>query len=340
MLALTIAITTRNRAAFLGQTLDSILPQLTEAVELLVLDGASTDGTPELVGGCQGRGARLRYVRLETNDGLDRDYDRSVEHSSGEYCWLMTDDDLLKPGAVDAVLRAVAERHSLIVVNAEVRNADFSRVLQARRMGLPADRIFPPLEREHLFAVAGDYLSFIGGVVIKRSVWMERRREPYFGSLFIHFGVIFQATLPGTALVIAAPRITIRYGNASWSRREFEIWMFKWPQLVWSFRDLPETARRAVCRPEPWRRAATLALFRAKGTYSLREYRTWLRPRSLSRRERVTSILIACLPAVVANFAAIVCCSTVRRDKTLSLLELRNSRYYVRNWWRIVWSRG
>ena len=46
---LTIAITTRNRAEFIGQTLESIIPQLAEDVELLILDGASTDGTPGVV---------------------------------------------------------------------------------------------------------------------------------------------------------------------------------------------------------------------------------------------------------------------------------------------------
>ena len=45
---LTIAICTRNRANFIERTLDSILAQLPENAELLILDGASTDATPEI----------------------------------------------------------------------------------------------------------------------------------------------------------------------------------------------------------------------------------------------------------------------------------------------------
>ena len=339
MFALTVAITTRNRAAFIGETLDSILPQLTDSVELLVLDGASTDRTPEVIRSYQDRGARIRYIRLETNDGPDRDFNRSVENASGEYCWLMTDDDLFKPGAIARVLRAVSESHSLIIVNAEVRNADLSRIIEPRRLKTTRDRVFLPAERDELFAHTADYLSFLGGVVIKRSVWLGRSREPYFGSLFIHFAVIFQDVLPGSALAIAEPLISIRYGNALWRPRDFEIWAFRWPQLVWSFSDISESARRAICPREPWRRVSTLALFRAKGGYSLREYRGWLRPLALTRLEKATAIVIACLPGVVANVAAVVYCSTIRRDKRTSLLDLRSSRFYPSNWWRAALSR-
>ena len=82
------------------------------------------------------------------------------------------------------------------------------------------------------FKDAASYFSFIGCVIIRRSIWMERQRERYFGSLFIHMGVIFQAPIPGRILVVARTLISIRYGNALWRAKEFEIWMFKWPDLL------------------------------------------------------------------------------------------------------------
>ena len=50
--------------------------------------------------------------------------------------------------------------------------------------------------------------------------------KKYFGSCFIHIGVIFQDQLPSDTLVISESFIIIRYGNAQWSDRAFEIWMF------------------------------------------------------------------------------------------------------------------
>ena len=47
---LSICIATLNRGAFIGETLDTIVPQLRDDVELVIVDGASKDNTGEVVG--------------------------------------------------------------------------------------------------------------------------------------------------------------------------------------------------------------------------------------------------------------------------------------------------
>ena len=167
---------------------------------------------------------------------------------------LFTDDDLLKPGAVAAVKAAIKQGHGLIVVNAEMRNRDLSISFQRRRIEIHDDKIYAANEMENLFIDALDYLSFVGGVVIRRSVWLSREREIYIGTEFLHVGVIFQKPLTESAMIIAEPYITIRYGNAQWLPRNFEIWMFKWPKLVWSFKNISAEAMLIVSYKEPWRK--------------------------------------------------------------------------------------
>jgi abequosyltransferase len=48
-LLLSICIATYNRGGYIGETLDTIIPQLDNDVELLVVDGASTDNTKDVV---------------------------------------------------------------------------------------------------------------------------------------------------------------------------------------------------------------------------------------------------------------------------------------------------
>ena len=160
----------------------------------------------------------------------------------------------------------------------------------------------------------------------------ERDRESYYGSLFIHVGVIFQERLPGSALVIAAPLISIRYGNALWKSKEFEIWMFKWPSLLWSLRGVTDAARTIVCKAEPWRRTRILLFYRAKGTYSLTEYRRWIKPRTTSLRGRLYAALTALVPGSVANAIALFYCRLFHRGSGLILRDVMNSRYYFGNW--------
>src|SRR5439155_147055 len=78
--------------------------------------------------------------------------------------------------------------------------------------------------------------------------------------------------LPGEALVISEPLISIRYGNASWLGKSFEISMFSWPRLIWSFVDIPESAKSQVCAKEPWRSLGTLLHLRARGAFTKKEY--------------------------------------------------------------------
>jgi glycosyltransferase involved in cell wall biosynthesis len=293
---LSICIATYNRAGYIGETLDSIIPQLTDEVELLVVDGASTDNTEEVVHTYIKKSNRIRYIRLAKKGGVDQDYDKSIELAQGEMCWLFTDDDLLKPGAVAAVKAAIKKGHGLLVVNAEMRNRDLSVIYQSRRIEMYADKIYATSELENLFIDALDYLSFIGGIVIRRSAWLSREREVYTGTEFIHVGVIFQKALTETAIIIAEPYITIRYGNAQWSSRHFEIWMFNWPKLVWSFKNISNRAMLIVSYKEPWRKFRVLIYQRSVGNYSVQLYREYLSTKQASVLWKCFAFQIGFLP--------------------------------------------
>jgi|HubBroStandDraft_1064217.scaffolds.fasta_scaffold92461_2 abequosyltransferase len=330
-LKLSVCMATLNRCNFIGATLESIISQATDEVEIVVLDGASTDGTREVVRRYQERFPRLRYFCQKANMGVDRDFAAAVGLAQGQYCWLFSDDDLLMPGAIQAVLDAINGGYALIIANAEVRNADLSKVLQPQRLTLNANRIYDLGESDRLLADVGGYLSFIGCVIIKHELWDAREKEKYFGSFFIHVGVIFQSPLPGETLAIAKPLISIRYGNASWLEKYFEIWMFKWPSLIWSFEDYPYAAKLRVCREEPWRRLKTLLLQRAKGFYTINTYRKWLEPRLESSSARAASKAIAYFPGRIANLLALIYLSFFIRGSTrlLELLDLTNSPFYI-----------
>ena len=103
---LTIAIPTFNRAAYLGELLDSLWPQLkTESrVELLISDNASSDETEATVQEFVARGLQVRYLRNSTNLGSDRNFLQCFEQASGDYVWLFGDDDRMPQGSVGLVL--------------------------------------------------------------------------------------------------------------------------------------------------------------------------------------------------------------------------------------------
>lgn len=325
---LSICIATYNRGAFIGETMDSILGQMEPGVEIVVVDGASTDNTPEIMAEYIRQYEAIRYFREPTNSGVDADFDRAVGYAGGEYCWLMSDDDLLKPGAIATVLSVLESGEDLVVVNSEVRNPDMSGILKERLLEFDADRFYRPTDREAFLGEVGSYLSFIGCVVIRREVWLARERAGYYGTLFIHMGVIFQQPALAHVRVIARPLIAIRYGNAMWTQRSFEIWMFKWPRLVWSFGGFSDAAKSRVCPREPFRGAKTLFLHRALGSYSAAEFGKHLAALHLGVMRKAGAYLISIFPASLANAAVLLYLSArgSRPADRMSVYDLLHSR--------------
>ena len=66
--SLEIGIPTYNRRAYLKRAIHSVLAQTAGDLELIVMDDASTDGTPELVRAIVD--PRLRYFRNDVNSGV------------------------------------------------------------------------------------------------------------------------------------------------------------------------------------------------------------------------------------------------------------------------------
>jgi abequosyltransferase len=322
---LSICVATFKRGEFIARTLDSIIDQLGPRVELLVVDGASPDDTAAVVEGYLSPDRPLRYFRESANSGVDADFDKAVGYARGDYCWLMTDDDLLHPGAIDAVLSALTDEPDLVVVNAQVLTPDLSEVLDDRMLAIREDKTYD-VGSDDFFAETANYLSFIGAVVVKREAWLVRERETYYGSLFIHVGVLFQSPPLGRAHVIARPLISIRYANAMWTARAFEIWMFKWPALIWSFAGYSDSAKSGVSAREPWKSFRKLIYRRAIGNYSVVEFRKFIAGKA-SAAVTVQAWFVARLPGSIANVIAGLHCIYTGRKSPVSAYDLSRGRY-------------
>jgi hypothetical protein len=191
---------------------------------------------------------------------------------------------------------------------------------------LDSDLHFREEEDEAFFARVAHYLSFIGGIVIRRDIWMQRERPRYYGSLFIHVGVIFQGPAVGYVKVLARPLVVIRYGNAMWTARGFEIWTFMWPELLWSFERYSVAARRSATVREPWRKVGHLLLQRAIGGYAMSEFHKHLAERARGWC-RLQAWLVARCPGGFANFIALAYLGAFRRQARVGIYDLLRSRY-------------
>ena len=107
MIPLSICIPTYNYGQFIGQTLDSLLPQIPKEVEVIVFDGGSTDGTADVVAARRRDYTQLTYFHQNFRGGIDRDIEKVVSLARGKYCWLFSADDIMLPGAIDKLLEVI-----------------------------------------------------------------------------------------------------------------------------------------------------------------------------------------------------------------------------------------
>ncbi len=323
---LSICIATYNRGKFIAETLDSILGQMKPGIELIVVDGASQDNTEEVMRQYLLRHDDIYYYRETENSGVDRDYDKAVSYARGEYCWLMTDDDLLCSGALSLILNCLNESYDLVVVNAEVRNNDFSKLLKNRLLEFTEDKEYWTNDSEQFFTEASKYLSFIGGVIIKRKLWLERDRSSYYGTQFIHVGVIFQHPPLERIKIISNPLIVIRYGNAMWKPKSFDIWVMTWPRLISSFSDFPDNIKQRIGSCDPWKQMKNLVFYRALGAYSVVEFRKLMPNHTLSLA-RIIAYIVSVFPGPLVNFIVILYQCLCKKSPLIALHDLKYCPY-------------
>jgi glycosyltransferase involved in cell wall biosynthesis len=126
-----VIIPTRNRVALLQRAVESAQAAGSE-LEVIVVDDASTDGTPELCASLAG----IRYVRLSNNQGLARARNAGIAESTAEFVAFLDDDDLRLPGSLDVQLRVLDAEPKAAFCYAQALIGD------ARRQ-LPTGEIYP-----------------------------------------------------------------------------------------------------------------------------------------------------------------------------------------------------
>lgn len=96
----------RNNAATLARTIESVQSQTYFNVEHIVLDGASTDGTLDVI---RKYGERIDYFASEPDGGLYEAVNKAVPLARGQLICILNSDDWLEPQAAEI---AVERMHS------------------------------------------------------------------------------------------------------------------------------------------------------------------------------------------------------------------------------------
>lgn len=113
---ISVIIPSHNRAPLLGRAIQSVLAQqCDEAIEVMVVDDASKDGTAELVQRIAEKDGRVRYCRMPQKSGACAARNRGIELAQGEWIAFQDSDDEWLPGKLQAQLEAAQATGASVV---------------------------------------------------------------------------------------------------------------------------------------------------------------------------------------------------------------------------------
>lgn len=178
-LKLSICIPIFNCSEFVGQALDSILPQTTSSIEVIIYDGGSTDDTPSLLEGYLRIWANLQYHRGDHRGGIDIDMATCASFAQGEYIWLFSGDDVMRPDAIIRALKQIESGDDIYICSHTICNKNMTifrthPVLSPNRY-TSAD-LSDPILRLKWFqsAVTTEaFFSFMSGLIVRRAKWQS-----------------------------------------------------------------------------------------------------------------------------------------------------------------------
>ena len=110
-----------NQASFLRQCMRSVLEQDYPALEYLVVDGGSTDGSRQII---EEYANRLAWWVSERDSGQAEAINKGLSHCQGEIVAWLNSDDYYLPGAVWAAVQALEAHPGVALVYGDMQAVD------------------------------------------------------------------------------------------------------------------------------------------------------------------------------------------------------------------------
>ncbi|UTC80293.1 glycosyltransferase [Treponema sp. OMZ 798] len=99
---ITVVIPTYNKAAYISQTIESVLKQTYQDFEIVIVDDCSQDDTELVVQ--EYLSDRIRYFKHLRNWGPGATFNDGIEKANTEYVTLIASDDILLPNHLEQVM--------------------------------------------------------------------------------------------------------------------------------------------------------------------------------------------------------------------------------------------
>jgi abequosyltransferase len=233
----TIGIPTYNRAQFINESLESILSQVSEShlkdFRLIISDNASTDNTSQRVNEtlCRYPKVSITYTVNPSNIGPDANFAKIIKSAEPGFVFLISDDDILLPGALDKIFAAIEENPRLdaICFNATWFKTGLSPARELRYR-LPSDRILS--DRDEALEFFGTQITHVSFMAFQRDSFdmtlMEAKVGTSMAQAYAYLSILSKSR---EILVTALPYLATRVENSG-GYNFYEVFVTNYGNLI------------------------------------------------------------------------------------------------------------
>ncbi len=122
--AISVVMSTYNRAAFLPKAIDSILNQTFTDFEFIIINDGSPDETDKVLNLFAAKDKRIRVITNEQNKGLIYSLNKGLDEARGKYIARMDDDDVSLPTRFEKQFAFMEKNPELAVVGSWIGRPD------------------------------------------------------------------------------------------------------------------------------------------------------------------------------------------------------------------------
>jgi len=233
---LSVCIPTYNRSKLLKLTLDSVLAQINDEVEIIVCDNASSDNTQELMNEYVSK-YNISYYRSDKNRGMDYNFLQCLKNATGEYIQLLSDDDVLLPGAIEKLLNLISKYKPIYInLNSYTYNGEYNpEEKKPPRMALENNLITN--NKDEYINKIGVYITYISATCIRRKDFLKLENpEKYMGTYFLHAHCVLDILKKDneTPVIITKDAFLAAKNNNSGHFNLYKVWVYEYKKLLLS----------------------------------------------------------------------------------------------------------
>ena len=255
-----------NQAAYLEQTLTSVLEQDYPNLEYLVVDGNSTDGSVDII---KKYADKLAFWVSEKDSGQAEAINKGLSRTRGKFVAWLNSDDTYMPGTISAAVKTFEANPDAFLIYGDMlainEHGETINLLKYRQL---------TLEDLLCFEIIGQPAVFMSRAALE----MAGLLDPSY-HFFLDHQLWLRIALQGPILHVSETWAAARYHpeaknrarSAEFGREAFRIldWARKWPDFTQAFTGVERRARASAYRVD--------ARYLLDGGFPWQALRSWIK---------------------------------------------------------------